>query len=154
MYKRQTLANLVARFFDPQNGRVLIGNTDIRSIPKEILMDQVSFVFQNSHLIKASILENVRMARPEATREDVLEALKAAQCMDIIGKLPKGIDLSLIHISCAGLGFGSGQCPLRDRPIRRAAVPDIRKISGCLAGGAVCLPCGRGSMHRTGWPLI
>ena len=87
-----TLANLVARFFDPQNGRVLIGNTDIRSIPKEILMDQVSFVFQNSHLIKASILENVRMARPEATREDVLEALKAAQCMDIIGKLPKGID--------------------------------------------------------------
>lgn len=89
---KTTLANLVARFFDPQNGRVLIGNTDIRSIPKEILMDQVSFVFQNSHLIKASILENVRMARPEATREDVLEALKAAQCMDIIGKLPKGID--------------------------------------------------------------
>ena len=89
---KTTLANLVARFFDPQNGRVLIGNTDIRSIPKEILMDLVSFVFQNSHLIKASILENVRMARPEATREDVLEALKAAQCMDIIGKLPKGID--------------------------------------------------------------
>ena len=89
---KTTLANLVARFFDPQNGRVLIGNTDIRSIPKEILMDQVSFVFKNSHLIKASILENVRMARPEASREDVLEALKAAQCMDIIGKLPKGID--------------------------------------------------------------
>lgn len=89
---KTTLANLITRFFDPQKGRVLIGTTDIRSIPKEILMDQVSFVFQNSRLIKASILENVRMAKPEATRVEVVEALKSAQCMDIIRKLPKGID--------------------------------------------------------------
>lgn len=89
---KTTLANLVTRFFDPQEGRVLIGNTDIRNIPKETLMEQVSFVFQNSRLIKASVLENVRMAKPEATREEVMKALEAAQCGDIIEKLPKGID--------------------------------------------------------------
>ena len=55
-------------------------------------MNKVSFVFQNSHLIKASILENVRMAKPNATREEIAHALKAAQCMDIIEKLPNGID--------------------------------------------------------------
>ena len=55
-------------------------------------MNQVSFVFQNSRLIKASVLENVRMARPGAAREEVVNALKAAQCMDIIEKLPEGID--------------------------------------------------------------
>ena len=87
-----TLANIVTRFFDPQKGRVLIGNTDIRDIPKETLMNKVSFVFQNSRLIKASILENVRMAKPDATREEIAHALEAAQCLDIIEKLPNGID--------------------------------------------------------------
>lgn len=61
---KTTLANIVTRFFDPQMGRILIGNVDIRDIPKETLMNKVSFVFQNSRLIKASILENVRMAKP------------------------------------------------------------------------------------------
>ena len=89
---KTTLANIVTRFFDPQKGRVLIGNVDIREIPKEELMNKVSFVFQNSRLIKDSILENVRMAKPAATREEVLKALKAAQCMDIIEKLPNGVD--------------------------------------------------------------
>ena len=89
---KTTLANIVTRFFDPQKGRVLIGNIDIRNIPKETLMNKVSFVFQNSRLIKASILENVRMAKPNATREEIAHALKAAQCMDIIEKLPNGID--------------------------------------------------------------
>ena len=89
---KTTLANLVTRFFDPQKGRVLIGNTDIRQIPKEKLMEQVSFVFQNSRLIKASILENVRMGRPGASRKEVDRALQAAQCTDIIEKLPKGVD--------------------------------------------------------------
>ena len=89
---KTTLANIVTRFFDPQKGRVLIGNTDIRDIPKETLMNKVSFVFQNSRLIKASILENVRMAKPNATREEIAHALEAAQCLDIIGKLPNGID--------------------------------------------------------------
>ena len=55
-------------------------------------MDTVSFVFQNSRLIKSSILENVRMAKPDATREEVVQALEAAQCSDIIEKLPNGID--------------------------------------------------------------
>ena len=89
---KTTLANIVTRFFDPQMGRILIGNVDIRDIPKETLMNKVSFVFQNSRLIKASILENVRMAKPAATREEIVHALKAAQCLDIIEKLPDGID--------------------------------------------------------------
>lgn len=89
---KTTLANIVTRFFDPQKGRVLIGNIDIRCIPKETLMNKVSFVFQNSRLIKASILENVRMAKPDATREEVVHALEAAQCLDIVEKLPNGID--------------------------------------------------------------
>ena len=89
---KTTLANIVTRFFDPGEGRVLIGNIDIRDIPKETLMNKVSFVFQNSRLIKASILENVRMAKPDATREEIAHALEAAQCLDIIEKLPNGID--------------------------------------------------------------
>ena len=96
---KTTLASLVARFFDPRQGRVMIGNTDIRDIPKEVLMDHVSFVFQNSRLMKASVLDNVRMAKPEASREEVVQALKTAQCMDIIDKLPDGIDTVAIRIS-------------------------------------------------------
>lgn len=89
---KTTLANIITRFFDPQKGRILIGNTDIRDIPKETLMNMASFVFQDSRLIKASILDNVRMAKPDATREEIADALKAAQCSDIIEKLPNGID--------------------------------------------------------------
>ena len=89
---KTTLANIVTRFFDPQKGRVLIGNIDICDIPKETLMNKVSFVFQNSRLIKASILENVRMAKPDASHEEIAHALEVAQCLDIIEKLPNGID--------------------------------------------------------------
>ena len=89
---KTTLANIVTRFFDPQKGRILIGNVDIRDIPKEVLMNKISFVFQNSCLIKDSILENVRMGKPNASREEVIQALEAAQCMDIMEKLPDGID--------------------------------------------------------------
>nr|WP_283243623.1 ABC transporter ATP-binding protein [Feifania hominis] len=89
---KTTLANLVSRFFDPQSGRVLIGGVDVRNIEKRELMDTVSFVFQNSRLIKASVLDNVRLGRPDATREQVINALRAAQCMDIVEKLPHGID--------------------------------------------------------------
>ena len=89
---KTTLANIITRFFDPQKGRILIGNIDIRDIPKATLMNKVSFVFQNSRLIKASVLENVRMAKPDATREEIAHALRAAQCQDIIEKLPDGID--------------------------------------------------------------
>ncbi len=89
---KTTLANLLTRFFDPQEGRVFIGNTDIRCIPKETLMNKVSFVFQNSRLLKASILENVRMGNPAAARGEIMHALEAAQCMDILEKLPDGVD--------------------------------------------------------------
>lgn len=89
---KSTLASLISRFFDPVSGSVEIGGTDIRDIRKEELMDMVSFVFQDSRLIKTSILENVRMAKPGASREEVMQALLAAQCGDIIEKLPNGID--------------------------------------------------------------
>lgn len=89
---KTTLANIISRFFDPQSGVVKIGGADVRDIPKEALMNTVSFVFQNSRLIKASILENVRMGKPYATRQEVMRALENAQCADIIEKLPNGID--------------------------------------------------------------
>lgn len=89
---KTTLANIISRFFDPQHGRVLIGGVDVKNIAKNDLMNTVSFVFQNSRLIKASVFENVRLARPDATKEEVMQALEAAQCMDIIDKLPRGID--------------------------------------------------------------
>lgn len=89
---KTTLANLVSRFFDPQSGVVKIGGVDVKEISKEELMNTVSFVFQNSRLIKASILENVRMGRPDATDEEVREALLHAQCGDIIEKLPDGVN--------------------------------------------------------------
>ncbi|MBQ7266724.1 MAG: ABC transporter ATP-binding protein [Firmicutes bacterium] len=89
---KSTLAALITRFFDPQSGCVKIGGTDIRDIPKKELMNTISFVFQNSRLIKGSILENVLLGRPDATKEEVMSALKNAQCDDIIEKLPNGID--------------------------------------------------------------
>ena len=89
---KTTLAQLIARFFDPQGGVIRIGGVDVRDIAKETLMDTVSFVFQDSRLIKASILDNVRLGRPEATREEVLAALRSAQCGDILEKLPQGVD--------------------------------------------------------------
>ena len=88
---KSTLANLICRFFDVQSGSVRVGGADVRDIPKEELMDTISFVFQNSRLLKGSILDNVRLGRPQATEAEVLAALKAAQCMDIIEKFPAGI---------------------------------------------------------------
>lgn len=89
---KSTLASLIARFFDPQSGSIKIGGVDAKDIAKEELMDTVSFVFQNSKLIKASILDNVKLGKPDATREEVMAALGAAQCMDIIEKFPNGVD--------------------------------------------------------------
>ena len=89
---KSTLANIISRFFDAQSGKILIGGIDVRDIPKHELMNTISFVFQNSRLIKASILENVKMGKPNATKNEIMQALKSAQCMDIIEKLPNGID--------------------------------------------------------------
>lgn len=87
---KSTLAALVARFFDPQSGSISIGGVNVKDIDKNKLIDTVSFVFQNSRLIKGSILDNVRMGKPDATDDEVFSALRAAQCMDIIEKFPDG----------------------------------------------------------------
>ena len=89
---KTTAASLIPRFWDVSSGSVEVGGVDVRETDPHILMDQVAFVFQNDHLFKASILENVRAARPEATRDQVKSALSAAQCDDIFEKLPDGID--------------------------------------------------------------
>lgn len=89
---KTTTASLIARFFDVTEGAISLGGVDIRHIRKKDLMDRISFVFQDSRLLKTSIFENVRMGRPDATREEVLEALHKAQCDDILAKLPDGID--------------------------------------------------------------
>lgn len=88
---KSTLANLISRFFDPQSGSVKIGGVDVKNIAKNELMDTISFVFQNSRIIKASILDNVRMGKPDASESEVMRALNAAQCADIVEKLPQGI---------------------------------------------------------------
>ena len=89
---KTTTAELIARFFDVTEGTIKIGGADIRNIPQHKLMQQVSFVFQDSKLLKASILENVRLARPDTTEAEVLLALEQAQCGDIIEKLPDGVN--------------------------------------------------------------
>lgn len=89
---KTTLANLISRFFDPQSGTVKVGGVNVKDISKTELMNTVSFVFQNSRLLKASILENVRMGKPDATRQEIMQALENAQCTDIIEKLPNGVD--------------------------------------------------------------
>lgn len=89
---KSTLASIIARFFDPQSGSVRIGGADVKQIPKDELMNTVSFVFQNSRLIKGSILDNVRLSNPAASEAEVMAALKAAQCTDIIEKFPQGVN--------------------------------------------------------------
>ena len=119
---KSTLAAVVARFFDVTSGKILIGGVDIRDIKKDDLMNTVSFVFQDSKLIKASILENVRMAKKNASREEVMEALHKAQCDDIISKLPNGVDTI---IGTNGTYLSGGECQrisiaraiLKDAPI-------------------------------------
>jgi ATP-binding cassette subfamily B protein len=89
---KTTVASLIPRFWDVTDGAVYVGGVDVRDADPHVLMDRIAFVFQNNRLFKASILENVRAARPEATREEVRKALSAAQCDDILAKLPEGMD--------------------------------------------------------------
>jgi len=88
---KTTLAELMVRFFDVANGQILVGGADVKDIDPDVLMKKISFVFQDSRLIKKSIFENVRLSKPDATEEEVIAALTKAQCMDIIDKLPDGI---------------------------------------------------------------
>ena len=87
-----SVAGLISRFWDVAGGSTQIGGVNVKDIPKETLMDTVAYVFQDSRLLKASILENVRLAKPNASRQEVERVLHEAQCDDIIQKLPQGID--------------------------------------------------------------
>lgn len=89
---KTTLASLIARFWDVNSGAVKIGGVNVKDINSETLMNEVSYVFQDSRLLKMSILENIRMGRPDATDAEVMEAIKNAQCMDIIEKFPDGVN--------------------------------------------------------------
>jgi ATP-binding cassette subfamily B protein IrtA len=119
---KTTAASLIPRFWDATSGTVKVGGVDVRDIDPHVLMEQVAFVFQNNRLFKATIFDNVRAARPEATREDVEAALAAAQCDDIISKLPDGMD-TLIGTEGIYLSGGEQQrialarAILKDAPI-------------------------------------
>lgn len=104
---KTTLASLIARFWDVKSGSVKIGGTDVRQIPSDKLMQYVSYVFQDSKLLKMSILDNVRMGRPDASDEEVMQALKDAQCMDIIEKFPDGVNTM---IGSKGIYVSGGEC--------------------------------------------
>ncbi|OUN21186.1 ABC transporter ATP-binding protein [Pseudoflavonifractor sp. An85] len=119
---KTTAASLIPRFWDAGTGTVEVGGVDVRQIDPHVLMEQVAFVFQNNQLFKASILENVRAARPDASREQVLAALEAAQCGDILEKLPQGLD-TVIGTEGTYLSGGEAQrialarAILKDAPI-------------------------------------
>ena len=89
---KSTAAQLIPRFYDASEGSVRIGGADVRKIDKKLLMDQIAFVFQNTKLFKDTLFENIRAARPEATREQVMQAAELAQCREIIDRLPDGLD--------------------------------------------------------------
>ena len=119
---KTTAASLIPRFWDTTSGMVEVGGVNVRQIDPHVLMEQVAFVFQNSRLFKASVLDNVRAARPDATREQMMAALDAAQCRDIIEKLPNGVD-TLIGSEGTYLSGGEQQrvalarAILKDAPI-------------------------------------
>ena len=119
---KTTAASLIPRFWDADTGTVEVGGVDVRQLDPHVLMEQVAFVFQNNRLFKASILENVRAARPDASREQALAALEAAQCGDILEKLPQGLD-TVIGTEGTYLSGGEAQrialarAILKDAPI-------------------------------------
>lgn len=119
---KSTIANLLTRFWDIKEGEILIRGCDIRKVPLNNLMDNISVVFQRVYLFKDTIFNNVRMGKPSATREEVLECLKKARCMEFINKLPFGID-TVIGEGGASLSGGEAQrisiarCILKDSPI-------------------------------------
>lgn len=100
---KSTIANLISRFWDVTSGSIKIGNVDVREVGTNDLMKHISFVFQDIFLFKQSIFDNIRMGSPNATKEQVISASKAAQCHDFISKLPNGYDTVVgtqgIHLS-------------------------------------------------------
>ena len=119
---KSTAAKLIPRFYDATEGRVLVGGVDVKEIDKQTLMKRIAFVFQNTRLFKDTLLENIRAARPDATREEVLWAAEAAQCKEIIDRLPQGLD-TLVGNGGTYLSGGENQrialarAILKDAPI-------------------------------------
>ena len=89
---KSTAAQLIPRFYDTTGGHILVGGVDVKRIDKQTLMKQIAFVFQNTKLFKDTLLENIRAARPDASRQEVLQAVELAQCREIIDRLPNGLD--------------------------------------------------------------
>lgn len=104
---KTTLASLIARFWDVKSGSIKIGGTDVRNVSSDELMKYVSYVFQDSRLLKMSIMDNIRMGRPGASDEEVMQALRDAQCMDIIEKFPDGVNTM---IGSKGIYVSGGEC--------------------------------------------
>lgn len=119
---KSTAASLIPRFYDVQSGSVTIGGVDVRNIEKQELMKRVAFVFQNTCLFKDTLMNNIKAARPDATREEVLKAADEAQCKDIIDRLPDGLD-TLVGTGGTYLSGGENQrialarAILKDAPI-------------------------------------
>lgn len=119
---KTTTASLVPRFWDVCAGAVRVGGIDVRDIPSSLLMERVAFVFQNDRLFKMSLADNIKAARPDATREQVEAAAHAAQCDDIIAKFPEGLDTV---VGTKGVYLSGGECQrialaraiLKDAPI-------------------------------------
>lgn len=119
---KSTLANLMARFWDIDSGEILINGTSIKDVPLKNLLEQISMVFQNVYLFKDTVYNNIIMGRPDATREEVIEAAKKARCYDFIMSLPDGFD-TMVGEGGASLSGGEKQrisiarCILKDSPI-------------------------------------
>jgi len=119
---KSTAVKLLPRFYDVTEGSVLAGGVDVRKIDKQTLMDQIAFVFQNTKLFKDTLLENIRAAKPGATREEVMRAVETAQCREIIDRLPDGLD-SVVGNGGTYLSGGENQrialarAILKDAPI-------------------------------------
>ena len=119
---KSTIASLLARFWDVGNGRILVKGKDIREVSLGRLMDQISMVFQRVYLFQDTVYNNIAIARPDATREEVEEAARKARCYDFIMQLPDGFD-TVIGEGGASLSGGEKQrisiarCILKDAPI-------------------------------------
>ena len=119
---KSTIASLLARFWDIQSGEILLRGTDIRNIPLATLMDNISMVFQRVYLFQDTVYNNIALGRPDASREEIIEAAKKARCYDFIMELPDGFD-TVIGEGGASLSGGQAQrlsiarCILKDSPI-------------------------------------
>ncbi|MBR3667419.1 MAG: ABC transporter ATP-binding protein [Ruminococcus sp.] len=119
---KSTVASLLARFWDVKSGEILLKGTDIRKLPLSTLMDNISMVFQRVYLFQDTVYNNIALGRPDASREEVIEAAKKARCYDFITDLPDGFD-TVIGEGGASLSGGQAQrisiarCILKDSPI-------------------------------------